>query len=216
MQPFCLGPLRARWADRMFQADFLHPNAMPICLEQTLFLLMQAQPGKMSHSSEILPTGLGPGPFLFIVQDNCLPSWDVFVSLFNLLASVKHPPLIVCFQDPPVWRNHLPLYTGFTLFAPIANRCPQLAFYAFRSLIDMATIITIFTHRSDRATLEISAPSLFSAKAETFHIVNCYSVWGSTATERTISATLALLNLAFPTQVVGDFHIHHPSADLIR
>jgi len=29
-----------RWADRMLQADFLRPDAMPIRLEQTLFLLM--------------------------------------------------------------------------------------------------------------------------------------------------------------------------------
>jgi len=41
MQPLCWGHLRAGWADGMFQTDFLHPNAMPICPEQTLFLLMQ-------------------------------------------------------------------------------------------------------------------------------------------------------------------------------
>jgi len=40
MQPFCLGPLRAGWAHRMVRMDFLRPDAMLICLEQTLFLLM--------------------------------------------------------------------------------------------------------------------------------------------------------------------------------
>jgi len=40
MQPLCWGPLRVRSADRMLQADFLRPDAMPIRLEQTLFLLM--------------------------------------------------------------------------------------------------------------------------------------------------------------------------------
>jgi len=40
MQPFCCGPLRVRWVDRMLPADFLRPDAMPIRLEQTLFLLM--------------------------------------------------------------------------------------------------------------------------------------------------------------------------------
>jgi len=40
MQPFCCGPLRVCWVDRMLQADFLRPDAMPIRLEQTLFLLM--------------------------------------------------------------------------------------------------------------------------------------------------------------------------------
>jgi len=41
MQPFCWGPLRVRWADRMLQADFLRPDAMPIRLEQMVFLLMR-------------------------------------------------------------------------------------------------------------------------------------------------------------------------------
>ena len=80
----------------------------------------------------------------------------------------------------------------------------------------MATITPIFTDRSDLATLEISARSLFGTKADKFHIVNCYSVWGSTATERTVSPLLALPSTALPTLVVGDFNIHHPSADPLR
>jgi len=41
MQLFCWGPLRVRWSDRMLQVDFLRPDAIPIRLEQTLFLLMK-------------------------------------------------------------------------------------------------------------------------------------------------------------------------------
>jgi len=80
----------------------------------------------------------------------------------------------------------------------------------------MATITPIFTSRSDHATLEISAHSLFGIKAEKFHIVNCYSIWGLTATESTVLPTLALPNTAFPILVVGDFNIHHPLANPIR
>jgi len=80
----------------------------------------------------------------------------------------------------------------------------------------MATITPIFTERSDHATLEVSARSLFGTKAEKFYIVNCYSVWGSTATERRVSPLLALPSTALPTLVVGDFNIHHPSADPLR
>jgi len=40
MQPLYWGHLRAGWADRMLQTDFLGPDAMPIRLKQTLFLLM--------------------------------------------------------------------------------------------------------------------------------------------------------------------------------
>jgi len=98
----------------------------------------------------------------------------------------------------------------------IYNRRHQLAFYAFRLLVDMATITPIFTGRSDLPTREISTPSLLGGKAEMFHIVNCYSVWGSTATERTVSPPLALPATSFPTLVVRDFNIHHPLADLMR
>ena len=141
----------------------------------------------------------------------------MFLSLFNSFASAKHPPLIVCFQDPPLWRNRLPFFGGFTSFAPsFANRHPRVAFYVFMSLMDMATITPIVTSRFDHATLEISPHSLFGMKAEKFYIVNCYSVWGSTATERTVSPTLTLPNTAFPNLVVGDFNIHHPLANLIR
>jgi len=41
MQQLGWGHLRAGWADRMLQTDFLRPDAMPIRLEQTLFLLMK-------------------------------------------------------------------------------------------------------------------------------------------------------------------------------
>jgi len=134
----------------------------------------QAQPGKMSYTSESLPPGLGPGHTLSIVQHNCLGSWDVFLSLFNSFASAKDPPLIVCLQDPPVWRNQLPSHSGFTSIAPSATgRRPRVAFYVFRSLIDMTTITPIFMGRSDIATLEITAPSLFGTTMKSFHIINC-------------------------------------------
>jgi len=91
-----------------------------------------------------------------------------------------------------------------------------MAFYVFRSLIDMTTITPIFMGRSDIATHEITAPSLFGTTHARFHIINCYSVWGKTITERRVAPTLALPLSSFPTLVVGDFNIHHPSADLLR
>jgi len=171
----------------------------------------------MSYTRESLPPGLGPGHTLSIVQHNCLASWDVFLSLFNSFALAKNPPSIVCLPAPPVWRNRLPSHSGFTSFAPSATgRRPWVAFYVFRSLIDMTTITPIFTGKSDIATLEITNPSLFGTTVERFHIINCYSVWGKTITERTVAPTLALPLSSFPTLVVGDFNIHHPSADPLR
>jgi len=179
--------------------------------------IQQAQPVKMSYTRESLPPGLGPGHTLSIVQHNWLGSWDVFLSLFNSFASAKSPPLIVCLQDPPVWRNGLPSHSGFTSFAPSAtSRRTRVAFYVFRSLIHMATITPIFTCRSDIATLEIAAPSLFGMTVERFHIINCYSVWGKTITESTVAPALALSLSPFPTLLVGDFNIHHLSGDPLR
>jgi len=168
----------------------------------------------MSYTRASLPPGLGPGHTLSIVQHNCLGSWDVLLSLCNLFASAKNLPLIGCLQDPPVWRNRLPSYSGFTSFAPSATvRRSRVAFYVFRLLIDMTTITPMFTGRSDMATLEITAPSIFGTTVERIHIINCYSVWGKTITERTIAPTPALPPPSFPTLVVAHFNLHHPSAD---
>jgi len=61
MQPFCWGPLRVRWADRMLLADFLRPDTMPIRLEQTLFLLMLAihTPSQMNTNAGLELRGRG-------------------------------------------------------------------------------------------------------------------------------------------------------------
>jgi len=80
----------------------------------------------------------------------------------------------------------------------------------------MATITPIFTGRSAIATLEITTPSLFGTTVERFHIINCYSGRGKTITERTVAPTLALPLSSFPTLVLGDFNIHHLSADPLR
>jgi len=48
MQPFCCGPLRVRWVDRRLKVDFLRPDAMPIRLEQKLFLLMYRNLNKLT------------------------------------------------------------------------------------------------------------------------------------------------------------------------
>lgn len=80
----------------------------------------------------------------------------------------------------------------------------------------MATITATFSNWTDLATMDISAQSLFGTSAEKFRIVNCYSVWGATHSERTVSPTLALPFASFPTLVVGDFNIHHRSSDPLR
>jgi len=159
------------------------------------------RPGTPSfHSSAQLPRELG-----------C-------VSLLVLFFCFSKKPSLDCMSTGPSGLKELiTSFFGLHIVCPSSSdRRPWLAFYAFRLLVDMATITPIFTGRSDLPTREISTPSLLGGKAEMFHIVNCYSVWGSTATERTVSPTLALPATSFPTLVVRDFNIHHPLADLMR
>jgi len=54
MQPLCCGPLRVRWVDRMLQVDFLRPDAMPIRLEQTLFLLIRVRSNPPGEGNRIV------------------------------------------------------------------------------------------------------------------------------------------------------------------
>jgi len=67
MQPLCWGHLRADWADRKLQTDFLRPDAMPIPLEQTLFLLMEivSQEEACAKNEQELVISLG-----FLILEN--------------------------------------------------------------------------------------------------------------------------------------------------
>ena len=70
---------------------------------------------------EIPPELYCPSPVLqnlFIVQHNCLASWNVFSSLVISLKTVAPIPSFVLLQDPPVWHTRLPSFGGLKRICP--------------------------------------------------------------------------------------------------
>ena len=117
----------------------------------------------------------------------------MFLSLFNSFASAKNPTSVVCLQNPPFWGNRLPSFEGFSSFAPpTTNRCPRVAFYVFSATLQEATVLPVFTERSDVATLEIHSLRLFCQAAGTLSIVNCYNVWRDGESLCTVAHQFAL------------------------
>ena len=87
----------------------------------------------------------------------------MFLSFFNSFASVKCPPDIVCLQDPPFWRSHLPSFQHYTSYAPPAGsgRKPKVAFYVSTFLLAQATVLPAFFDRADVAALDLFGVGLF-------------------------------------------------------
>src|SRR5713101_3700545 len=159
---------------------------------------------------------LGTAPVFSVLQHNCLGSWDVFLSLFNSFGS--DIPFVVCLQDPPVWRGRLPSADGFVSFCPPSvGRKPRVAFYVLRSIMPHVSIFPVFfPGQVDVAKLEIRGPSLFGSDLSHFDILNVYNTWSGNRHAPSLSPERTFPPISVPTLVVGDFNIHHPSADPLR
>jgi len=94
----------------------------------------------ISHPS---PDGIGPAPnpqLHSIVQHNCLGSWDVFLSLFELFREATTYPSLVLLQDPPVNKAHLPSFNGFKSFFPPVRK-PHVAAYVHMSFLALFSVL---------------------------------------------------------------------------
>ena len=171
----------------------------------------------MSQTPRFSMEGRLPSPSLTIVQHNSLGSWNVFLSLFNSFASVKAPPDIVCLQDPPVWRSHLPSFHNFTFFhAPCAGGFkPRVAFYVSTMLFSHLTVLPLFFDGYDVpvAALDIYGSDLFGGSFTQFRILNVYNLRPRHAGSMTVSSVVSFPEVDFLLLVVGDFNIHHPLSD---
>ena len=142
----------------------------------------------------------------------------MFLSLFNSFASAKFPPDVVCLQDPPFWRTHLPSFQNYTLFAPpggTGNKS-KVAFYLSTHLLAQATVLPAFFDRPDVVALDLFGVDLFGKSFSHFRILNLYNLWPKRTSQMTVSPLVAFPETSFPTLVVGDFNIHHPVPDLLR
>src|SRR5437879_3512140 len=178
----------------------------------------------MSASRDETPTPCGPSPNpilkqLFFVQHNSLGSWDVFLSLFNSFRGLLQSPQLVFLQDPPFYRNRLPVFSGFKAFAPSPpqGKAVKVAAYISLEFLNSYSILPAFFDHLDLMAVDVFTPSgLFCSANRQFRVYNLYSTVSPSPSCRTVSPTDAFHAHSFPTLVVGDFNVHHTSSDPLR
>jgi len=113
----------------------------------------------MNNQTMPPPLGQGPAPaptFLSFVQHNCLGSWNVLLSLFELFIEAATYPSIVRLQDPPVNMAHLPSFNGFKSFFP-QGRKPHVAAYVHISFLSSYTVLPRFKGVDNVLALDVSS-----------------------------------------------------------
>src|SRR5437879_12462474 len=105
----------------------------------------------MSVSSVETSTPYGPSPNptlkqLSILQLNSLGSWDLFLSLFNSFRVLPQSPQLVFLQDPPFYRNRLPVFSGFKAFAPPPpqGKAVRIAAYISIDFLNSYSVLPVF------------------------------------------------------------------------
>ena len=161
--------------------------------------------------------GLAPAPaFLSIIQHNCLGSWNVFLSLFELFKEATTYPSIVLLQDSPVNKAHLPSFNGFKSFFPPARK-PRVAAYVHMSFLSSYTVLPRFKGVDDVLALDISADGpLFGSSFHSFRVINAYSNNTGDHRVHSVSPEDLFPDLGFPLLVLGDLNIHNPLSDPVR
>ena len=172
-------------------------------------------------NNQHMPRSRGPGSapapaLLSIIQHNCLGSWNVFLSLFELFKEGTTYPSIILLQDPPVNKAHLPCFNGFTsVFPPL--RKPRVAAYVYMSFLSNYTVLPRFKGVDEVLALDISSDEpLFGTVFQSFRVLNGYS---SNTTDHRIHSVLPDVlfpDLEFPLLVVGDLNMHNPLSDPLR
>ena len=140
----------------------------------------------------------------------------MFLSLMSSLASLPASPMIVALPDPPVKSGKLPSFTSWKCFHPPHKR-PRVAFFVHPFLIASTSILPVPSPSADLFSLDIFAPSgLFDFSFPRFRVTNAYRTYQQSPPYRTLAPQDLFLLLSFRLLVLGDFNIHHPSADPLR
>src|SRR5437588_6579359 len=178
----------------------------------------------MSVSPDETPTPYGPSVHptlkqLSIVQHNSLGSWDVFLSLFNSFKGLPQSPQLVFLQDPPFYRNRLPVFSGFKANAPPPpqGKAVKVAAYISLDFLNSYSILPVFFDRLDWMAIDVFTPAgLFCTANRQFRVYNLYSTNSTSPARRTVTPADAFCANHFPTLVVGDFNVHHSISDPLR
>src|SRR5437868_1056551 len=132
----------------------------------------------MSASPAETPVPYGPSPHptfkqLSIIQHNSLGSWDVFLSLCNSFRGLPQSSQLVFLQDPPFYRNRLPVFSGFKAFAPPPSQAKAVKVAAYISLdfLNSYLILPVFFDRLDLMAVDVYTPSgLFCTANRQFRV----------------------------------------------
>src|SRR6266699_1797528 len=152
-----------------------------------------------------------------IIQHNCANSNPILISLFS---SFNHntPPVIVAIQEPFLYKDHPPSVPSYTLIAPLkpSNGKVLSCFYIRTSFLNSISLVPLFFNRGDICGLSISYPDKgFRRLFKSLTIYNIYNKH-SGRFSRSVPPQLCFQKTTLPTLVLGDFNIHHQTADPLR
>src|SRR6266566_1289607 len=154
---------------------------------------------------------------LSIMQHNCANSNPIMISLFS---SFNHnsSPVIVAIQEPSLYKDQPPPVPSYTLIAPPkpSNAKVLSCFYILTSFLNSISLVPLFFNRGDICGLSISYPD--NGFRRLFKSVTIYNIYNkhSGRFSRSVPPQLCFLKSTLPTLVLGDFNIHHQSADPLR
>src|SRR6266581_2355630 len=154
---------------------------------------------------------------LSIIQHNCANSNPIMISLFSSFNK-KQPPVIVAVQEPFLYKDHPPSVPSYTLIAPPkpSNGKVLSCFYILTSFLNSISLVPLFFNRGDICGLSISYPDKgFRRLFKSLNVYNIYNKHSGRFT-RSVPTQLCFTKSILPTLVVGDFNIHHHSADPSR
>jgi len=188
-------------------------QALPLHLSLGGFILVmnnQPRPPPLGQGSAPAP------PLLSIIQHNCLGSWSVLLSLFELFREAATYPLIVLLQDPPVNKAQLLSFNGFKFFFPPVRK-PGVAAYVHMAFLSTYTVLPRFKGVDDVLALDISSNEpVFGTAFHSFRVINAYSTNTVDHRIHSVPPEVLFADIGFPLLVVGYLNIHNPLSDPLR
>jgi len=117
----------------------------------------------------------------------------------------------------PLWKNCPPVFRNYKCFFPPATDSykPRVATYVHERLLSVISILPLFFERGELMALNFHSPEgLFDSSYNLFHLYNAYSI--PSDNHRSVSPLDLFPQHGFPTLVLGDLNIHHPTSDPTR
>src|SRR6266702_878704 len=154
---------------------------------------------------------------LSIIQHNCANSNSILISLFSSFNR-KSPSVIVAIQEPFLYKDQPPSVPSYTLIAPPKPTDGKVlsCFYILTSFLNSISLVPLFFNRGDICGLSISYPD--NGFRRLFKSLTIYNIYNkhSGRFSRSVPPQLCFQKTTLPTLVLGDFNIHHQTADPLR